>query len=233
MEDKLKILLVEDDENLGFVIKDNLEDNGYLVKLDTDGKSAWESFRREDFHLCIFDVMLPLKDGFTLAEEVRRQNQDVPIVFLTAKAMKEDRIKGFRIGGDDYITKPFSIEELLLRLEVIVKRSQKSNAKSTNGDVYMIGKYQFDFKNLILSIDNQRKDLTIKEAELLKLLYINKNQVLERDSILNIIWKNDDYFTGRSLDVFISRLRKYLKQDKNIEIANIHSVGFRMVVVEE
>lgn len=229
MAEKIKILLAEDDRNLGFVIKDNLETHQYLVDLFTDGESALQAFGKNDYDLCIFDVMLPRKDGFSLTQDIRKINQDIPIVFLTAKSLKEDRIKGFKIGGDDYITKPFSIEELILRLEVILKRVNKQN-RTTTQEMYEIGNYEFDFKNQQLMLNGKSQDMTIKEAELLRLFCQNLNQVVERNTILNLVWKDNSYFTGRSMDVFISRLRKYLSGDAAIEIVNIHSVGYKLIV---
>lgn len=229
MAEKIKILLAEDDRNLGFVIKDNLETHQYLVDLFTDGESALQAFGKNDYDLCIFDVMLPRKDGFSLTQDIRKINQDIPIVFLTAKSLKEDRIKGFKIGGDDYITKPFSIEELILRLEVILKRVNKQN-RTTTQEMYEIGNYEFDFKNQQLMLNGKSQDMTIKEAELLRLFCQNLNQVVERNTILNLVWKDNSYFTGRSMDVFISRLRKYLSGDAGIEIVNIHSVGYKLIV---
>lgn len=233
MNKKAKILLAEDDTNLGFVIKDNLEFNNYDVELYTDGEAASMAFGRGNYDLCIFDVMMPKKDGFTLTQEIRKTNLDIPIIFLTAKSLKEDKIKGFKVGGDDYMTKPFSIEELLLRVEVILKRSQKQGRPSQENESFVLGKYIFDCKNQLLKIDTHQQQMTLKEAELLRLLCINRNNIVERDTILNLIWGNDGYFTGRSLDVFISRLRKYLKEDSSIEIANIHSVGFKLIVKDE
>lgn len=226
MQNRKRILLVEDDPNLGFVIKDNLMIKGYDVMLCMDGAQASDIFVHEDFDLCILDVMLPKKDGFTLAREVRAKNRDIPIIFLTAKGMVEDKLEGFRTGADDYITKPFSLEELLARIGVFMRRTTNEPLKEHN--VFQIGKYQFDPKNLLLKDHDSEKMLTQKEAEVLKLLYNHRDRVLKREEILNQVWGNDDYFMGRSLDVFISKLRKYLKDDTAIRIVNYHGVGFRL-----
>jgi DNA-binding response OmpR family regulator len=225
--EKALILLVEDDVNLGFVVQDTLKMNGYKVHLATDGKAGLKQFNENSYDLLLLDVMLPLKDGFTLADDVRKVNTKVPIVFLTAKSMTEDKIKGFKAGADDYITKPFSSEELLLRVEAILKRSGKTIAGEEK-DKFTVGKYEFDYTNFILTINNTPKKLTKKEAEVLKLLCVNKNQVLQRDLVLNMVWGNDDYFLGRSLDVFITKLRKYLSEDPSVSISNIHGVGFKL-----
>lgn len=222
---KTKILLVEDDKNLGYVIKDNLEVAGYEVMLCEDGEKGFENFRKSNYDLCLLDVMLPKKDGFALAELIRRQDQQVPILFLTAKSMKEDKIAGFKAGGDDYITKPFSIEELLLRIEVFLKRTKKSVSTQ---NVFEIGEYSFDYPNLQLTRKSKKILLTQKEADVLRMLCLNKDKVLKREEILKSVWGNDDYFLGRSMDVFITKLRKYLKDDKNLEIVNIHGVGFKL-----
>lgn len=224
---KAKILFVEDDLSLGFVTKDNLEMQGYEIVHCEDGKTALHCFEAGSFDLCILDVMLPALDGFSLAQAIRRSNTQVPILFLSAKAMKEDKIMGLRIGGDDYITKPFSIEELVLKIDIFLKRSQISPT-AAQATKTTIGKYVFDADNLELLFETQSQKLTRREAELLQMFILNLNSVVKREDILNKIWKNDDYFAGRSLDVFISRLRKYLKDDPNIQLENVHSVGFRM-----
>jgi DNA-binding response OmpR family regulator len=220
-----KILYTEDDETLAFLTKDNLEQNNYEVMHCRDGKSGLEAFKEDDFDICIFDIMMPKMDGFELATEIRKSNTDIPIIFLSAKTLKEDRLKGLRLGADDYLVKPFSIEELLLKIEIFLKRSLKSNG--IENSLYEIGKYQFDFKNFFLFNENEKIGLTQREAELLKLFFDNKNMVLKREKILSALWGNDDYFMGRSLDVFISRLRKILINEKEIAIENIHGVGFR------
>lgn len=226
---KLSILFVEDDENLGMVVKDVLEMEDYNVSWQKDGNSAIQDFMKNHYHLCVFDVMLPKKDGFTIATEARKLNPKVPIIFLTAKSMKEDRIKGFQSGADDYITKPFSTEEFILRVKAVLKRCYNDISGEVK-NVFEIGKYTFDYDQLSLTINGETKTLTQREADCLKLLCINRNEILTREMILKIIWGNDDYFTGRSMDVFIARLRKYLSADPNIAIVNIHGVGFKMMV---
>lgn len=225
MSNKPRILYVEDDTYLSFVTKDNLELAGYEIVCCEDGEQALESFSNNTFELCIIDVMLPKLDGFSLAELIRKQNTNIPILFLSAKSMKEDRIKGLEIGGDDYITKPFSIEELLLKIEVFLKRSNVVTKNVIEKNV-KIGELKFDFDNLTLSKKNNTQRLTLREAELLNMFWQNKNKVLTRDEILNDIWKDDSYFHGRSLDVFVSRLRKLLQNETGVKIENIHGVGF-------
>ena len=222
-----KILLVEDDASLGFVIQDNLMVRGYDVSLCADGRSAEEIFFAEQFHLCIIDVMLPKMDGFSLAGAIRDKNKEVPILFLTARTMIEDKLKGFQMGGDDYITKPFSLEELFYRVEVFLRRSQD---RETDEKVFNVGRFQFDPFSFTLRCNGEEKTLTQKEAEVLKYLYRNRDRVLKREEILTHVWGDDDYFMGRSMDVFISKLRKYLKTDPGIQIVNYHGVGFRLEI---
>jgi DNA-binding response OmpR family regulator len=224
-----KILLVEDDPSLGFVIKDNLSIKGYDVTLCKDGEEGGTSFQNDSFNLCIFDIMLPKKDGFSLAREVREKNKNIPIIFLTAKSMMEDKLEGFQTGADDYITKPFSLDELYYRIEVFLRRSAEAKVDNASG-VFEIGEYTFDYSRLIIRRNKSEKSLTQKEAEVLKVLCNNRDRVLKREEILNQIWGDDDYFMGRSLDVFISKLRKYLKDDEAIHIVNYHGVGFRLEV---
>lgn len=225
---QFKILYTEDDETLAFLTKDNLEQNNYEVIHCCDGQLGLETFKKENFDICIFDIMMPKMDGFELATEVRKLNTDIPIIFLSAKTLKEDRIKGLRLGADDYLVKPFSIEELLLKIEIFLKRSQKNILMEKS--VYEIGKYQFDTNNFILFNETEKISLTQREAELLKLFLDNKNSVLKREQILTSLWGTDDYFMGRSLDVFISRLRKILVNEKGISIENLHGIGFRFTV---
>lgn len=225
---KFKILYTEDDETLAFLTKDNLESNNYEVIHCCDGKLGLETFKKDNFDICILDIMMPKMDGFDLATEIRKTNTDIPIIFLSAKTLKEDRIKGLRLGADDYLVKPFSIEELLLKIEIFLKRSQKNF--QVEKPVYEIGKYQFDINNFILFNENEKISLTQREAELLKLFLDNKNSVLKREQILTSLWGDDDYFMGRSLDVFISRLRKILINEKGILIENLHGIGFRFSV---
>lgn len=227
METKANIMYVEDDEVLGFVTRDNLTQHSYSVKHFLDGKSALKAFSGNSYDLCIIDVMLPELDGFSLAKEIRKKNKEIPIIFLTAKSLKEDRIKGLTIGADDYITKPFSIEELILKVEVFLKRKYILDHQ-VSGSIY-IGAYEFDFDNLKLIHPNKEKKMTEKEAKLLQLLVENKDKILKRSTILERLWGENDYFHGRSMDVFISRLRKYLAEDSSIKIENIHGVGFRFI----
>ncbi|WP_338812158.1 response regulator transcription factor [Bernardetia sp. Wsw4-3y2] len=234
IQSQKKILFVEDDATLGFVVKDHLSLEGYQIEWIKDGQTAFEIFVENNFDLCIFDVMLPKLDGFELAKKVRAKNKDIPILFLTAKSLQEDRLHALRIGADDYLTKPFSIEELVLKIEIFLRRSVGSQANSaqnfiSENSTIELGSYLFDVKNLSLLSPSQKKyTLTSREAELLNLFCQNKEQVLRREFILNKLWGDDDYFLGRSLDVFISRLRKYLKEDDTIQIENIPRVGFKI-----
>ncbi len=228
MSELKKILLVEDDPSLGFVIKDNLCIKGYDVVLCKDGEEGERMFESTPFNLCIFDVMLPKKDGFSLAKSVREKNKSIPILFLTAKSMTEDKLQGFQAGADDYITKPFSLEELLCRIEVFMKRGNVQ--LSQDNKIFSLGHYEFDFSNLMLKNHTTEKSLTQKEAEVLKLLCQNRERVLKREEILRHVWGDDDYFMGRSMDVFISKLRKYLKEDASIQIVNYHGVGFKLEI---
>ena len=225
---KKKILYVEDDPNLAFATKDNLEQFDYDVVHAQDGVEALEIFGKEHFDICVLDIMLPKMDGFTLAENIRKSDSQVPILFLTARALQEDKIKGLKLGADDYVTKPFSIEELKLRIDVFLRRSKSSESVPVKPESGRVGKYSFDFQKLTLSINGNSQSLTFREAEVLKYLAERPDQVIRRDDLLKAIWGDDDYFMGRSLDVFISRLRKYLSLDTDIKIDNIHGVGFRM-----
>ncbi len=222
---KAHLLYVEDDASLGFVTRDNLELQGYEVTHFEDGQEAINAIENHQFDLCILDVMLPGVDGFTIAEEIRKFDTQVPIIFLTAKSLKEDKIKGLKLGADDYITKPFSIEELILKIEVFLRR--RTIVAPTSAKNFRFGTYEFDYDNLDLINDGESKSLTQREADLLKLFLEQPNQVIKRSDILEKLWGEDDYFLGRSLDVFISRLRKYLKDDESLKIENIHGVGFR------
>jgi DNA-binding response OmpR family regulator len=222
-----KILLVEDDPSLGFVIKDNLILKGFEVTLCNNGADGYQEFLDKSYDLCILDVMMPKQDGFSLAKAIREKNTHVPILFVTAKSMLEDKIAGFESGGDDYIVKPFSMEELLLRIGVFLRRSNPTNGRE---EVFTIGSFSFDFTNLTLQHPTGTKILTHKEAEVLRLLCENKNRVLKREEILKAVWGDDDYFLGRSMDVFISKLRKYLKDDAHVQIVNYHGVGFRLEI---
>lgn len=224
----IKVLLVEDDESLGFVVKDNLEQQGMSVHLSTDGETAFDAFKAQAFDICILDVMLPKVDGFTLAASIREQDKDIPLIFLTAKSMKEDRIKGFKLGADDYIVKPFNIEELILRIHVFLKRTGKQQYTQ----FYQIGNYTFNAESFELLINDSTKRLTRKEAYLLKFLCDHQNETIHRETLLKKVWGTDDYFAGRSMDVFISKLRKYFSQDDRIEIINHHGVGFKLLIRE-
>ncbi len=230
-EKEFKLLLVEDDEALRFIVRDNLEQNNYRVEVAEDGQIALDIFEKYDFDLIILDVMLPKVDGFRVAETIRKTNEQVPIIFLTARSMSEDKITGLTIGGDDYIPKPFSMEELLLKIKIFLKRSQSQPVTSGSGrGIIEIGAFIFHPEELTLSIDGESRNLTLKEAELIQLFAEHKNKVLSRNEILQQVWGSDDYFLGRSLDVFISRLRKYFKADTNIKIINLHGIGFRFTV---
>lgn len=225
---KKRILYVEDDPNLAFATKDNLEEYDFEVVHATDGAEALDFFGKEHFDICVLDIMLPRMDGFTLAEKIRSADSQVPILFLTARSLQEDKIKGLRLGADDYVTKPFSIEELKLRIDVFLRRSKSDLPLAPKPGNVQIGKYTFDFQKLTLTLNGTSQSLTFREAEVLKYMADRTDQVIRRDELLKAIWGDDDYFMGRSLDVFISRLRKYLSGDPDIRIDNVHGVGFRM-----
>ena len=227
---KAHILLVEDDESLGFIIKDNLEMNDLEVTLIQDGNEAIETLKTSSFDVCILDIMLPGKDGLSIAKEIQNTGLEIPFMFLSARSLKEDRIKGFRTGCDDYLTKPFNIEELLLRIEVILRRSSKNTIQKQS--TYQIGNYLFDYKNQFLKFEDEINRLTQREAEILKILVTNKGNLVKRSDILIQVWGDDDYFKGRSLDVFISKIRKYLKKDKKIKVINVHSSGFCLEIAD-
>ncbi|HPF50456.1 MAG TPA: response regulator transcription factor [Draconibacterium sp.] len=229
-ESTYKILLVEDDEALRFIVKDNLEENNYEVSAAEDGEIALRMFNESTFDLIILDVMLPKIDGFQVAERIRTADQQTPIIFLTARSMTEDKIKGLTIGGDDYIPKPFSMEELLLKIKIFLRRSFAQPDENSTLSTIKIGNFIFNPEELSLSMDGEVRTLTLKEAELLRFFTAHQNRVLSRNEILEKVWGSDDYFLGRSLDVFISRLRKYLKDDTTIKITNLHGVGFRFSV---
>jgi DNA-binding response OmpR family regulator len=227
-----RILLVEDDPNLGQILKEYLDLKGYQATLARDGEQGFQSFRQQPYDLCIFDVMLPKKDGFSLAREVRAANKQVPIIFLTAKSMKEDTLEGFRVGADDYLTKPFSMEELLLRMKAILRRTQPAPGNPEREvPVYTVGSFTFDYEQQLLRHGDKSVKLTSKESELLKLLCVNLNQTLERSLALKLIWRDDSYFNARSMDVYITKLRKYLRDDPNVEIVNVHGTGYKLVVL--
>ncbi len=225
---KTRLLLAEDDFNLGSILQDYLEMEGFEVKLCRDGEEALEAFKEKLFDLCIFDVMMPKKDGFSLAKEIRVNNKSIPILFLTAKSMVDDKIHGFKLGADDYITKPFNEEELVYRIKAILKRSSHSNLSESEETIFQIGKYVFDYSRQSLEISGEARRITARESEILKLLYLKKNNILRREDALMAIWGENDYFHGRSFDVFITKLRKYLKYDPNLKIENVHGVGFML-----
>jgi len=225
-----RILLVEDDQNFGDVLRSYLEMHEYHVTLATDGVAGYEAYKKGEFDLCIFDVMMPKKDGFTLAKEIREEDKEVPIIFLTAKTLKEDVLQGFKIGADDYIAKPFNSEELLYRVQAILKRSQSKPDPKDEVKEFSLGNYHFNYPLRQLSLNgNDPEKLSPKEAHLLRLFCIYKNDVLQRSEALTKIWGEDNYFTARSMDVFVTKLRKYLKADENLEIVNIHGNGFRLI----
>jgi DNA-binding response OmpR family regulator len=228
---KAKILLAEDDTNLGFVIADQLKSEGFQVTLALDGAEAIQKFNQDKFHICIFDVMMPKKDGFTLVGDIRKQNAEIPILILSAKSMTEDKVTGFHMGADDYLTKPFSVEELQMRIKELLKRIHIKVDKPEE-KIIVLGRLTFDIENSILRSKSESKNLTKKEAQILKILYKFKNNVIPREVILNAVWGQDDYFVGRSLDVFISKLRKYFKDESNIHISNIHGIGFKLEIQE-
>lgn len=226
-----KILLAEDDPNLGELLKDYLELKGnFEVTLCKDGEEAMRAFGQDSFDLCILDVMMPKKDGFTLGREIRKINPNIPLIFATAKGMMEDKTEAFSLGGDDYITKPFRVEELLLRIQALLKRVTREKAfEEEPVNEFQIGKFHFDYPSQIISIEGQDQKLSTKEAELLRLLCLNMNEVLTRETALLEIWHDDNYFNGRSMDVFLSKLRKYLKADPNVEIVNVHGKGYKLL----
>lgn len=228
---KPRILYVEDDEALSYVTRDNLEMNGFDITWCPDGLEGWKAFHKAEFDLCLLDVMLPKSDGFDLARKIRRVNEDIPIIFLTARTMKEDRIEGLKLGADDYITKPFSIEELQLKIRVFLQRPKKV-VKSEHITVFELGSFSFDLENQLLIRGKSEQKLTLREAELLAFMVRNKNRTLEREDILDAVWKNSDFFISRSLDVFVSRLRKYLKADPTVNIENVHGIGFKLKVTQ-
>jgi len=228
MDDVVKILLCEDDENLGMLLREYLQAKGYSAELCVDGEAGYKAFLKSKFDVCVLDVMMPKKDGFTLASEIRQANTDIPIIFLTAKVLKEDILEGFKIGADDYITKPFSMEELVLRIEAILRRVNGKRVKEST--VYHIGGFVFDTQKQLLSIGDKQTKLTTKENELLSLLCAHANEILQRDFALKTIWIDDNYFNARSMDVYITKLRKHLRDDPQIEIINIHGKGYKLIV---
>lgn len=226
-EEKVKILLCEDDENLGMLLREYLQTKGFDVDLQPDGEAGYKAFTRNKYDLCVLDVMMPKKDGFALATDIRTTNAEIPIIFLTAKSMKEDILQGFKLGADDYLSKPFSMEELLYRIESILRRVKGKKAKDVV--VYQIGAFTFDAQKQTLVFEGDAKKLTTKESELLNLLAANANNILERNYALKTIWVDDNYFNARSMDVYITKLRKLLKGDPNVAIINIHGKGYKLI----
>lgn len=226
---QLNVLLVEDDPNLGNLLQEYLQNKGYNTTLACDGEEGFKAFAKGSWDFLILDVMMPKKDGFSLAADVRKHDAEVPIIFLTAKSMKEDTLKGFNSGADDYMTKPFSMEELLMRMAAILRRTRDKDAKE-DPTTFEIGNYKYDYKDQGLTIHGERQRLTSKENELLRLLCLHMNDVLDRSFALKAIWDDDSYFNSRSMDVYITKLRKHLKQDPKVEIVNVHGKGFKLKV---
>lgn len=228
MEQKTKLLLAEDDENLGLLLKEYLVAKGFETDLYPDGEAAYKGFMKEHYDICVLDIMMPKKDGFSLAKDIRIVNADIPIIFLTAKNLKDDVIEGFKMGADDYITKPFSMEELLLRLNAILKRTYQDKDNKTGK--YALGSCSFDANAHVLDTPEKKIKLTTKEAELLRLLCLNMNKTLNRSDALKAIWHDDSYFNARSMDVYITKLRKYLKEEPAIKILTLHGQGFKLLL---
>ena len=225
----IRILLAEDDKNLGDILKTYLEAKGYPTTLCVNGEEAVDLFKKDNFDIVILDIMMPLKDGFTVAREIRKSDKKTPILFLSAKSMQDDILKGFQLGADDYITKPFSMEVLLMRLNAILRRTQGQEKSSPQSSLYRLGEFIFDHQRQLLTIHNHEQKLTAKEADLLNLLCQNANEVLDRSIALKDIWRDDSYFNARSMDVYITKLRKFLKEDPEVELLNVHGVGFKLV----
>ncbi|MEO8587964.1 MAG: response regulator transcription factor [Flavobacteriales bacterium] len=232
MQAPTKLLLVEDDPNLGNLLAEYLRAKGFDTELCTDGQQGWLAYKKGKFDLLILDVMMPVKDGFTLAREIRQNDAETPIMFLTAKSMKQDTIHGFQTGADDYLTKPFVMEELLLRIGAVLRRTNGVGPKAEEPEQYVIGASTFDPRKQVLRTPVGERKLTTKESELLRLLCAQCNDVLERSDALNAVWGNDSYFSGRSMDVYIAKLRKYLREDPGVEIINVHGRGFRLIAKE-
>lgn len=231
IDENIKIMLCEDDENLGMLLREYLQAKGYTAELFPDGETGYRAFMKQKFDICILDIMMPKKDGFTLAQEIRQSNIDIPIIFLSAKQLKEDILEGFRLGADDYITKPFSMEELVFRVEAILRRVR--GKKNKESSIYKLGNFLFDTQKQLLTIGAKHTKLTTKENELLALLCSHANEILQRDFALKTIWIDDNYFNARSMDVYITKLRKHLKDDPQIEIINIHGKGYKLIIPEE
>jgi len=229
-KNQIRVMLAEDDRNLGNILKNYLDAKGYATTLCINGEEAIETFHRKDFDFCILDIMMPIKDGFAVAREIKAVNSKIPVLFLTAKTMQDDKLMGFELGADDYITKPFSMEELLLRMHAILRRTEDTGKNAEPENVFNVGRYVFDYNRQLLTIRGKEMKLTSKESGLLRLLCTNANHVLERSVALNEIWQDDSYFNARSMDVYIVKLRKYLKEDPAVELINVHGVGFKLVM---
>lgn len=230
MSDKtINVLLAEDDPNLGMLLREYLEAKGYSTTLAVNGKQGYDRFKQGGFDICILDVMMPVKDGFTMAEEIRQTDKDIPIIFLTAKSMKEDKLRGFETGADDYITKPFSMDELLMRMQAILRRTMPDNDRPQKKEPVTVGEFLFDYDRQLLTLKGAERKLTTKESELLHLLCANRYDVLDRNYALNKIWGDDNYFNSRSMDVYIAKLRKYLSEDPEVELVNVHGKGFKLL----
>lgn len=232
LKEKLNILLAEDDLNLGVLLVDYLEAEGFDVKLCKDGELALKAFQSHAFNLCLLDVMMPKMDGFSLAKEIKARDENMPIIFITAKTLKEDKLNGYGLGADDYVTKPFDEEELLWKIKAVIRRVPENKTESTTG-IVAIGKYSFDFSNQSLIINGKSKRITEKESEILNYLSHHRNHVIKREEMLKAVWGENDYFLGRSLDVFITKIRKYLKEDPQLSIENVFGVGFIFNVPEQ
>jgi DNA-binding response OmpR family regulator len=228
--DSKNILIVEDDPNLGQILSEYLEIKGYKTSLCKDGEEGFKSYRKGQFDLCILDIMMPKKDGFTLAKEIREIDTKIPIIFLTAKSMKEDTIKGLKIGADDFMTKPFSMEELLLRMQAVMRRIVDNNSSEYESSILQVGKFVFDINNQQLEAEGEITKLTTKETELLKVLVLNKNKTLQRTIALKSVWGDDSYFNARSMDVYIAKLRKIIKKDDSLKILSVHGEGFKFLM---
>ena len=226
MPNKAKVLLAEDDTSLAFVIKDNLEEAGYEVVWCSDGEIAWQQFQKNDFDICLLDVMMPVKDGFTVAKKIRQKSDIVPVLFITARSMEQDKLDGFKSGADDYITKPFSMQELLMRMDVFLRRTKKMHFEKAHE--YSLGRMRFSFADLKIYDGDKVTPLTQREADLLNFFCQHLNKVLKREEVLLSVWGKDDYFLGRSMDVFITKLRKHFKEDPSIVLETINGIGFRL-----
>lgn len=225
----IRILLAEDDKNLGDILKTYLEAKGYPTTLCVNGEEAFDLFNKDNFDFIILDIMMPLKDGFTVAREIRKSNKKIPILFLSAKSMQDDILKGFQLGADDYITKPFSMEVLLMRMNAILRRTQGTEKAASQTSTYRIGNFLFDYQRQLLTLNDHEQKLTAKEADLLNLLCQNANEVLDRSVALKEIWRDDSYFNARSMDVYITKLRKFLRDDPEVELLNVHGIGFKLI----